>query len=500
MRSLYQIAAVIFAVAISVCAVQAQQPTPDQTQQPQQPQQPDQSQQPQQQQGAEQPIPAYKSPLASQADNGESIYGPTELGPDNRPLTGIQDLSLGVPLDRHTYWQPHGEVDFTADSEPPQSGTGGWTTWTTLVGGIDVHKYSGQSELTFDYLGGGVFSNDGNVGNGILQDANFEAQFSFRRWTLTLIDEFRYTPETVFGGAGFGGITTTISVPIGLPFGGDETILNAFGQRLTNASAIQADVKLTPRSSLTFSGGYSQLYFFDQDLLNSNEIYAQAGYNYLLTKTDTVAISYVYNGFRYPNFGQSIDTHSALLSYGRRITGRLAFQVAAGPEYALFATNLSCGTNGVTAPSCGSTNQLLWSLNTTVNYQLERTGFFATYAHGITSGSGILAGAIGDTVLGMVRRQLSRTFSGDAEIGYARNKGLAVAVANLPTLNGTYDLWTAGAHLTHPWGRTLQLGLGYDFQYQNSNSPFCLGTVCGGSYTRNLISVGLGWRARPRAF
>jgi hypothetical protein len=492
MRSLYQIAAMIFALVISVCAAQAQQqPTPDQTQQPQ----------PEQQQGAEQPIPAYKSPLASQADNGESIIGPTELGPDNRPITGIQDLSLGVPLDRHSYWQPHGEVDFTGDSEPPLSGAGGWTTWTTLVGGVDIHKYSGQSELTFDYLGGGVFSNDGSVGNGVIQDANFEAQFSFRRWTLTLIDEFRYTPETAFGNVGFGGISTTIGVPIGLPFGGNQTILSEFGQRLTNASAVQANVIISPRSSLTFSGGYSELHFFDQDLLNSTEIYAQAGYNYLLTKTDTIGISYVYNGFRYSNFGQSIDTHSALLSYGRRITGRLAFQIAAGPQFALFATNISCGVAGVNTPACGSNNELLWSLNTTLNYQLNsKTGFFATYFHGITNGSGILAGAIGDTVLGTVTRQLSRTFTGNVEFGYARNQGLPVAVANVTTLNGTYDYWTAGAHLTHPWGRTLQLVLGYDLQYQNSNAPFCSGTVCGGSYTQNLISVGLGWRARPRTF
>src|SRR5580704_760883 len=331
MRTLFQIASIIFIVAISVRATQAQQQSPpDQSQQPQQPEQ---------QQGAEQPIPAYRSPLASQADNGGVINGPSELGPDNRPLTGIQDLSLGVPLDRHSYWQPHAEVDFTADSEPPVSGTGGgWTTWTTLVGGVDLHRYSGQSELTFEYLGGGVFSNDGSAGNGVIQDANFDAQFSFRRWTLTLIDELRYTPELAFGNVGFGGISTTIGVPIGLPLGNDQTILNAFGQRLTNASAVQANVIISPRSSLTFSGGYSELHFFDQDLLNSTEIYAQAGYNYLLTKTDTIGVSYVYNGFRYSNFGQSIDTHSALLSYGRRITGRMAFQIAAGPEYAIFAT------------------------------------------------------------------------------------------------------------------------------------------------------------------
>jgi hypothetical protein len=493
MRTLFQIASIIFIVAISVRATQAQQQSPpDQSQQPQQPEQ---------QQGAEQPIPAYRSPLASQADNGGVINGPSELGPDNRPLTGIQDLSLGVPLDRHSYWQPHAEVDFVGDSEPPEGNVGsGWTAWSTVIGGVDVHRYSGNSQLTFDYLGGGVFSTGGGFGNGIIQDVNLDAQFTFRRWTLTLIDELRYTPELAFGNVGFGGIPTTIGVPIGLPFGGDQTILNAFGQRLTNASAVQADVKLSRRSSLTFSGGYSELYFFDQDLLNSTEIYAQAGYNHQLTKLDGIGVSYVYNGFRYSNFPQAIDTHTALLSYGRRVTGRMAFQIAAGPQYAMFATGLSCGGTGVNVPACGSTNELLWSLNTTLSYQLERTGFFATYNHGVTGGSGILAGAIGDTVLGTVTRQITRTLTGDADVGYARNTGLQVAILNFPVLNGTFDYWTGGGHLTHPIGRTLQLIFGYQFQYQNSNAPFCSGTNCGGSYTRNLISVGFAWRARPRTF
>jgi len=490
MTSLYRIAGtLIFVMAIGVSGAQAQ----DQSQ----PQQPDQTQQPEKPQEAQQPIPAYKSPLASQADNGDTANEPMQLAPDTRPLTGIQDLSLGVPQDRHSYWQPHAEVDLIGDSEPPESAGGGWTAWTSVIGGVDVHRFSGNSELTFDYLGGGVFSTGGGTGNGILQDANLEAQFSFRRWTLTIIDELRYTPELAFGNIGFGGIPTTIGVPIGLPFGSDQTILNAFGQRLTNATAVQADVKLSRRSSLTFSGGYSELYFFDQDLLNSTEIYSQAGYNHQLSKTDGIGVSYVYNGFRYSNFAQSIDTHSALLSYGRRVTGRMAFQIAAGPEYAIFATGLKCGMTGA---SCGSTTDLLWSLNTTLSYQLERTGFFATYAHGVTGGSGVLAGSIGNTVLGTVSHQISRTLTGDVEVGYARNSGLAVAIANFPVLNGTFDYWSAGGHLTHPIGRTLQVILGYQFQYQNSDATFCEGNNCGGSYTRNLVSVGLAWRGRPRAF
>src|SRR6202162_2458801 len=198
MTILYRIAArLIVVMAIGVSVTQAQEQA--------QPQQPDHTQQPEEQQGAQQPIPAYKSPLASQADNGEALGEPTQLGPDNRPLTGIQDLSLGVPLDRHSYWQPHAEIDLVGDSEPPEGNLGGWTAWSTVIGGVDAHRYSGNSQLTFDYLGGGVFSTGGGAGNGIIQDANLDAQFTFRRWTLTLIDELRYTPELAFGNLGFGG-------------------------------------------------------------------------------------------------------------------------------------------------------------------------------------------------------------------------------------------------------------------------------------------------------
>ena len=99
-----------------------------------------------------------------------------------------------------------------------------------------LHRFSGHSELTFEYLGGGVFSNNGSAGNGIIQDANFDAAFSFRRWTLTLIDELRYTPELAFGSVGFAGIASALPVPTSLPFGDTQTILSALGQRLSNAT------------------------------------------------------------------------------------------------------------------------------------------------------------------------------------------------------------------------------------------------------------------------
>src|ERR1700690_1893594 len=104
MRALSNILGVALCVA-SLCApaVRAQQQGPDQTQQ-----------QTPSNQGATQPsgpIPAYRSPLASAANNDEDTDTDTDLTPDTNSLTGAQNLTLGMPTAR-TYWQPH--IDITS--------------------------------------------------------------------------------------------------------------------------------------------------------------------------------------------------------------------------------------------------------------------------------------------------------------------------------------------------------------------------------------------------
>lgn len=502
----------VFTVVISAsCARAQEQQQPQQTQPEQQQQQPQQPQQPDQSGGQEQPIPAYKSPLASQADNGGTDANTPILLPDNSPLTGIQPLSLGVPLRRRSYWEPHAQVDATVDTNPPAGNDHeGLTLWSSIAGGVDLYRYSGNSELSFQYLGGGIFSNNNNLGGGpgegnvggvgVLQDANLSAEFTFRRWSLVLLDELRYSPENAFGGAGFEGISSPVGIGVGGGlgglFGGDESILSAFGQRLTNSSAAQFDVLVSPRSSLTFIGGYTQLYFIDEPLLNSAVFNFDAGYNHKLNRADSVGISYVFSAFRYSNYAQAININRLLVTYGRRITGRLALKLTAGPEFAQFQTSIS----GSGAGTSGVTNQLSWFLYAELLYALERTEFSANYRHGVAGGSGVLAGSNADEVGARVNHQISRSFTGDLHLAFARNSGLAVPLPGFSNEGGVYDYIIAGANLTHPIGRTLHIRVGYDFQYQNSNTPFCSGANCGGAYFRNLVTVGLGWRTEPKPF
>ena len=229
----------------------------------------------------------------------------------------------------------------------------------------------------------------------------------------------------------------------------------------------------------------------------------QAGYNYQLNRQDTLAVLYNFSGLRYSGFNQLINDNRVNVSYGRRVTGRLAFQVAAGPEIVFFQIPISGsaagsgGTSGTPLVPTPGTTKLYWSASTSLTYQFRRSGVGLAYSHGVNGGSGVLAGAEGDSVTGTASRVLSRSLNGGLQFGYSRNSGLSIA--STPS-NQTYSYWFGGGNLSHPWGRRLNLFVNYELEYQNSNSSFCVGPECGDSFVRHLISIGLGWRDHPLAF
>lgn len=452
------------------------------------------------------PIPAYRSPLASAADNGDDeglIADPNKLIPDSRSLTGAQTFSLGELPTSHSYWQPH--VDFTSTISSnglSSTSNSGWTTWSTFYGGIDLHRVGGNSDLSILYSGGGSISNDGSANNGIIQNLQFADRLAFRRVTISLVDQLNYLPANGFGSQ-FGNMGTPLgSGSIGLQPGlvPGQSILTTSGQQLSNSFVPEVDVKLTSRTSLTILGNYSLLHFFDNDLLNYYSAGIQAGYNHQLTRKDTIALSYAFNAYRYSNFNQSLDDHVVHVSYGRRVTGKLAFQVAAGPEFT--SSRMPITSSGSMGPGTTSNSglQLYWSLNTSLTYQLHQGTLGLSYAHGVSGGSGVQAGSISDTVSGLASRRLSRTYSGILSVSYGRNNGLTVNGLNSTTANQTYGYWSGNIGLSHPMGRTTNVELNYLLQYQNSNSSFCLGPTCGSSFVVHQILVSLGWHEHPIPF
>jgi len=448
------------------------------------------------------PIPAYRSPLASAADNGDNDDESQELAPDTHALSGAQNLSLGISTAR-SYWQPHFDFSEVADSNAQETAnSAGWGTWTSLSGGVDVHQTSRSNDLSMSYTSGGMLAHNLGVASGVVQELHFTDKFTFHRSSLSLFDELNYLPESAlgFGGLAVPALPGGISPGLGSSFTpGQSLLLTGFGQNLGNAFATELDTFLTPRTSLTFVGGYSLLHFFDSDLLDFSGFNFRGGYNYQMTRKDSIAVLYTFNGIRYSNFNQFINEHTVQVSYGRRVTGRLAFQVAAGPQVA--TSRIPISGNAVSGAGTGTgTNftEVYWSLSTALGWRAERTSLGLTYDHGATGGSGVLAGAITDVVTGGASRQVSRTFSNSIFGGYARNEG--VALSSSQPLSHTYDYLFAGAGFSHPFGRATALKFSYEMQYQTSNSALCIGTTCGTNVIRHMITMGVSWNERPLLF
>jgi hypothetical protein len=478
--------AALGAVALSAMPARAQQPDPQQGQQP------------------ETPIPAIRSPLAGAADNGDTdIPDSQALTADTRSLTGVEDLSLGTMPVSHSYWQPHVSVVGTVVSNPGYAvGGSEWSTWTSLIGGVDIHHVSGVSDLFVSYTGGGMFSSGGDVQNGIIQQLALRDKFTFRRSSFSVFEQLGYLPQSSFGFAGTAGtglpgtgLPGSGGIGVGTGFTPGESILTPLGQNLSSSTAVEYDVTLTRRASLTFVGDYALLRYFDYNLANYGNATFQAGYNYQLTRKDTIAVSYMFSAFRYTNLSQSINSNTIQGSYGRRITGRLAFQVAAGPQFVSSASAIT----GTASPAAGSVSSLYWTLNTSLQYQLRRALLSATYNHGVTGGSGLLEGAETDIATGTFSSQVSRSINVGLDAGFSRNKGFAIGGGTTSTQQN-YKYWFAGVNVAHPISRSLDVFMNYQLQYQDISTGGCVGTACTSNVTSNQISFGINFHKQPIPF
>jgi hypothetical protein len=459
------------------------------------------------------PIPAYHSPYESNSEDVDQ--NSQNAQPDTRPLSGAQYISMGNLQNNRSYWQPLFEVSGIASSNPQYStSNSSWGGWGTFLGGVDISDTSGASRFTASYLGGGTYSNAAGAQDGTIQELGLTEQYSFRRATLSFFDETSYLPESSVGvggigglplsGSGFTGLGSGIgSTGIGSGFVNSQTILGGEGQNLSNTSIVQLNTFLSPRSSITVEGGYSLLHFFgsNNNLVDSGDVLFQGGYNYQLSQHNTMALLYAYSHVSFSNSNQWVDSHSIEGSFARRITGRLGFQVAAGPQFVILSSGagIPAGTPTALGPSTGSSTQLDWTLASHVTYRYQRTDLGLAYSHGTVAGSGLLLGAESDTVTGTVNHQMSRRFTSGVSVGYSRNATLSSSGATMPGEN--YGYWFVEATLAAPLSETVALNFSYEMQYQNANNTtFCTGMSCGTNLVQHLISVGLTWRQRPLLF
>ena len=147
-----------------------------------------------------------------------------------------------------------------------------------------------------NYSGGGTFSNDKTQGDGYFHQLKLAQVFSWRRWPWAFIDDFGYLPQSQFGfGAGSGlavpgiggslGPSSPVLQPNHQP---SQPILTAVGSRYSNSITTQIVYHVSPRGSITLAGSYGILRFVEAGNIDSNDSIFSVGYNYALSKKDTI--------------------------------------------------------------------------------------------------------------------------------------------------------------------------------------------------------------------
>lgn len=448
-----------------------------------------------------------KDPRVSPAAPVPAIT-PGESSSNTGVLPGTQPAPAPVPRQEMTpltsaeNWSPAGSgsgrnfllsslsVDARGDTRPDVGPSGSAITAATSFGGqLVFQRVQAKNEFLAEYKGGGTFYSAQENRVRSYQDFQFLYKRYGRSWTLLLSDAIDYSPEGGGrGGLGFSQIGSGVTAS-GNSMGGlnsqflpNQSITSTNSPRVGNTVLAEVQKTLSRRSTVTFSGSYGILRFLEDGFIDGNTISFRAGYNYTPTARDTIGIIYGGSVFQYKGTNQENVSHTAQLSYGRRISGRLTWQVAAGPQVTLVDTATGDRQSYVS-----------WSLSQSLRYRLERTDLSLSYIHGVTGGSGVFLGSQTDQVRATISRQLTRVWRGQLNVGYGHNDSLRELAAG--TSSRSYNTWRGGVELSRPVGRYARIHLRYGVERQTSTVTCTTGN-CPLSGTRQLFGLGFTFRFR----
>jgi hypothetical protein len=409
----------------------------------------------------------------------------SQAQPDTSLLSGGETFGLGSLQGQRRTFDPALQL-----SESRETGlvAGRPLLASGLGGSLNVEQHWGRYVLTIGYRGGETIYEPSYYGvhNLPYHDGTISQNITFGRWTLRLRDDVMYSWGSGFGGLFTGGqfqagnAALTDIQPSLISTG---TIQTGLVRQINNAALVEADYAFSRRTTVTFVGAYSFMHFLDSGYINDQDINGRLGYTYALSAKNNIGFTYDRDRTSFSGTTGRMESDLAQLTFGRKITGRLAFQVAAGPQL------LHYKNFGVANP-----RQLSWSAFSALTYQRGHTGYTLSYFHGVTGGSGVLFGGDVESVTATANRQITRFWSACVNGGYAMNK----AVVPDAIFTSQFNDWFAGANLNRQIGAQIRLGVSYSFQQETTGGGACPVLSCGLPGSFSQLGASLQWHPLAR--
>jgi hypothetical protein len=355
--------------------------------------------------------------------------------------------------------------------------TANWEGITALGMNLDFADHGTHSHLTGYYRGSRVLYFPDNGYNSTYNNLGIAEEYRAARWLFRIREDFLSSTQVGLGGVDLAGVPMTIGASLmnALPATAEvDTILTARAKRSRSVTSGEINYLLSRRSTLTLAGTFTSSTYSTAGFIDTQRTSGRIGYDYFLSPKNAVGIFYEESQMRFAPVPYGLRTDSAQFAFGRRLTGRMAFQVSAGPMRIAFGN---------------TSHQLNWTVSSNVFLQGRRIQYTLGYTHSTAGGSGIFTGVTSHIMMASVRYRLTPWWTLSDTVGYAFNQNLGVTGAVTDHIGNWYD----SAALERVFGRHVQFALNYALQAQNGAAAICATTACAPNAIRQTVGATLEW-------
>ncbi len=387
--------------------------------------------------------------------------------PDNHTLSSIEAFGLGVVGELHSFLDP--SFGF---SQAVDSGLAGARTNSVTQMGFNLafDRPGKRSRLAGSYAGLHTFYNPSSAYNSTYHNLGAGGEYQWERWVLRLRDDLTDSPETSFGTIYNAAAAQVGNQPAAAAA---DTILTRPTRRINNAVSGEINYLLSRRSALTFAGVYRSLSFSNPQYINSHGPSGRVGYDYELNGKNSVGFMYEYSRTSFSIAIPDLQTDAAQIAFGRKLTGRMALQISAGPQFSRLA----------------GFHRHDWTLSGAWTYQARRTLYSVAYAHAVAAGSGVFSGAETHNINAGIHYAISHEWSANLRGGYSLSRSLEA----LAGANNSFGNEFGNISLERLIGAHMRLKFDYSVQKQSAGAAACPAAGCGPLGLRQVGGMTLQW-------
>ncbi len=337
-------------------------------------------------------------------------------------------------------------------------GTSGVAYMTSLSGDLAYLSSSVSDPFSLVYSGGYMyFDEPGYPSNTTFQNLAASQVVTTKNWIFTVEDGFSYLPDSpTMGLSGIPGLGDISVTPVQNGLEPTRSIFSNYATQVGNGLTGQVTRTISGNLSMVGSGSWQILDFTSGENINSTEEMGTLGPLYRINANSSVSadVIYTYTTDSIQGLVLPFTTEAISVQYQRQVTPLLSFTVAGGPQRT-YATGPAEALFPAQISMVGSAGLV---------YQRKMTSASLFFARGTNAGSGMVFGAMTDSVTGTLTRQFNREWQGALTGSWAKS----TALAQVEGYSLDYDSTAAGAQISRSLGKDWSAYFSYSAVDQTS--------------------------------